>query len=94
MYSLERGRRNAVFVTSPMKEPSDVSEKENEKTEPKEKDDVESEKNNGEKTGGVIDKENRANEEKEKDSDETPEPLSKVLNVFMGNMEQQPQLCS
>ena len=55
LYFLERGRRNAVFASSPMKEPS---------------------------------------EEKEKDSDETPEPLSKVCNVFMGNVEQQQQqLC-
>ena len=77
-----------------MKEPSDVSEKENEEPEPKEKDDVESEKNNDEKTGDVIDKENRTSEEKEKDSDETSEPISKVLNVFTGNMEQQQQLCT
>ncbi|CAB4011601.1 rho guanine nucleotide exchange factor 11-like isoform X1 [Paramuricea clavata] len=73
----ERGRRNAVVVTSTMKASSDVLDQENGESEPKEKDDVESEKNDNEKTEDGIKKESDASEEKEKDSEESSEPLSK-----------------
>jgi cobalamin biosynthesis protein CobT len=64
-----------------MKESSDVSEQENEESEPKEKDDVENEKNDDEKTGDGTKKENKASEEKEKDSEESTEAFSKVINI-------------
>ncbi|XP_028401304.1 rho guanine nucleotide exchange factor 11-like isoform X2 [Dendronephthya gigantea] len=71
----ERGRRNAVVVTSTMKEPSDV---ENEEFEAKEKDDVESEKNDEKKEDGINkESEKDAIDEKEKDSEEAPELPSK-----------------
>jgi hypothetical protein len=78
-----------------MKASSDVLEQENGESEPKEKDDVESEKNDNEKTEDGIKKESDASEEKEKDSEESSEPLSKVVYStvhVLGSM-QMPACC-
>lgn len=84
-FCAERGRRNALAVPTPMKEPSDVSEQENEESEPssekKDKDDAECEKFNEKKEDEMeAKKENEKDsfEEKEKDSEESPEVVSKV----------------
>lgn len=69
---LERGRRNAVVVTTDsLKDMDDISEREKEELEAKEKNDLGSEKKEGEKES--ID-----SEEKEKDSEESKEVSSKV----------------
>lgn len=80
---IERGRRNAVVITTVAKDPSDPrDDHENEDASVMEKPDNGSEKKDIEKVESERKKEIDASEEKEKDSDESPE-IPSPIKVFI-----------